>query len=676
MQYPQAKLDKECIKIHNLTKCDEYYWMQNKQDPKVREYISQENQYVTDKMKDTEQLQKQLYQEMRARLKETDESVKTKYKNSEYFTRALAGKEYTALFRVDPQGQETCLLDGNIEAMNKDFWDLGEVQISASEKFIAYSTDETGDENYTLHIKDNKTNQYLAQIANVAASGLVFEANEKAILYVRADTLHRPYQVCRYWFDSKKEEVIFQELDEKFFLSISLSRDEKTVYIHVESKLSSELQWRTYQEIDSNFQVCIPRTHNHIYEAVRYQDYWMIRSNREQQENFAIYQLDQGTDFWSKAELILVESPDWQLDAIEEFQDFILVLKTGQATNAMDILWHSDRRVESLDLFSQGCQIGYATMYQYDSHLIRLSYSDPIQPQQIWEINVATKHRTLLKEYQVQGEYDPNDYQTERRWYESQDGVKIPATLIYHKNTKLQDAPVYLAGYGAYGIPFLPTFSQTNLSLLHRGVIVAIAHIRGGGDLGKYWHIDGRLGSKIHTFEDFIAVAEGMCKEGLTQPAKLIGYGGSAGGLLIGAVMNMRPNLFGGMIADVPFVDTLNTMLNAELPLTVTEYEEWGNPNQKESYEYISAYAPYENIIHDTYPKTLAIAGLNDPRVMYWEPLKWIARLRAKVTNPQDMMCYIYESGHSGVTGRYASLKETAFRFAFVLKVFGLHQHP
>lgn len=672
MKYPISNKRDTTLEIHGIVRQDEYRWLQDKTDPEVLAHIENENEYVKDWMSDTEELQETLYQEIRGHVVEEDESVRTRYKKHEYFTRTFEGKEYVAYYRVDDEGNEECLLDGNVEAEGKEYWAMRNFTISPSEKLLAYATDVKGEELYTPHVKNLETGEVKVISEKVSNTGIVFESDDSAVYFVRPDKTYRPYQVCRYDLATEEVEVIFEESDGRFFVSVDVSKDEKTVYISSDSELTSHKLWRAYEDVEAEFVPVMDRVHEHSYDVVRYDDFWIFLSDRGDAKNFQVLKLGNGKDFWSEATVLVPESKEYHLDGVDEFKDFIVIYKTGNARNEIDILDLETGNIAPVRFDTEAHEISPEEMNDFEGNTFRFSYENPKQPVQIWEMDRLTGDKKLLKEQIIKGGFNPEDYVLEQRWYESTGGVKVPATVMYHKDTKLEDAPVYLYGYGSYGLSYLPAFSQSKVSLIDRGIVHVHAHIRGGGDLGKYWYLNGKFLKKKHTFEDFIAVAEGLCDEGVTSPEKLVIHGGSAGGMLIGAVMNMRPDLFAGAIADVPFVDVINTMLDETLPLTINEYEEWGNPNEKEYYEYMASYSPYDNIQSGVkYPVTLAIAGLNDPRVMYWEPAKWTARLRDRITNPQDVLCKIYTSGHSGTTGRFAYLREIAFRYAFVLKVLG-----
>lgn len=666
MTYPQPRKEPTSLTLHGKTRTDEYRWMHDKDDPEVQSVIQEEKAYTQAFMKDTQDLQEELYQEIRGRMREEDETVPRWYRNYAYFERTHQGCDYASHWRIDEAGEEECLLDGNTEAQGYDYWDLGEFEVSPSEKLFAYAVDYTGDEYFTLYIKEIESNTLIATISDIADAGVVFTYQEDGVYFVRANQMHRPYQVWRHDFTTGEETLVYQNDDEHFFVGIGLSKSETTIFIQAQSKNTTDILYRAYAEEDKNFARKIPFTEGHEYQIFPYESFWIIVSNWGEKHNKQVYRLARGEDF-SQAEVILPET-EFHIDGIDPSQEFFVVYRTGQVRSECGVFSLTNNSWYSLSFRYPVYSVSSGGGNLFESSTFRYIYQHPFQPPQLWEYDVCTRRSKLLKEKTPKGGFDASPYSLSQKFYTAQDGTQIPVTCMYREELTFP-APTYMFGYGAYGIADIPGFSQSKLSLLDRGVVIAIAHVRGGGELGEYWHHEGRLEKKNNTFTDFIAVTEGLISDGVSEPKQLVAHSGSAGGMLLGYVMNERPELYAGILADVPFVDVLNTMCDEELPLTVTEYEEWGNPQQEEMYNEIASYSPYDNVKSQRYPITLALTGLNDPRVMYWEPFKWISRLRDQADNPEDIMLHIYDNGHLGASGRFAYLRELVFHYAFILKV-------
>ncbi|WP_339070850.1 S9 family peptidase [Pseudomonas idahonensis] len=670
---------------HKAEGVDPYAWLQERDTDAVLDYLNAENSYQEARLAHQAPLRETLFQEIKGRILETDLSLPSPWGPYLYYTRTTAGDEYARHYRcprpaddsltVD-ESREQLLLDPNALA-NGGFFSLGAFSISPDHQRLAYSLDTTGEEIYTLFIKE-LSNGKVSELSFDNCDGSMTWANDSLTLFFgELDDTHRPHKLFRYRLDGTAAEEVFHEPDGRFFLHCYRSSSERQLLLSLGSKTTGETWALDAAQPQLPFTCLAPRVEGHEYDVdhgqLDSQWTWFIRSNREG-INFALYQAaDEG---------VIPEESDWQLLVPHNPEVMLdgVTLNAGAMTLSLRegglpiIEVHpQDLPVYRVQLPDAAYSLHVQNSLEFSSDRIRLRYEALNRPAQVRQLQLADGQQQVLKETPVLGPFDADAYVSQRLWATAADGTQVPISLVVKRECLGQPTPLYLYGYGAYGESLDPWFSHARLSLLDRGVAFAIAHVRGGGELGEAWYRAGKQEHKQNTFSDFIACAEHLIAQGLTSAQQLAISGGSAGGLLIGAVLNQRPELFRAAIAEVPFVDVLNTMLDPDLPLTVTEYDEWGNPEEPEVYERIKAYAPYENVRAQAYPATLVIAGYNDSRVQYWEAAKWVAKLRATKTDDNLLLLKTeLGAGHGGMSGRYQGLRDVALEYAFILNILGL----
>lgn len=670
---------------HKAEGADPYAWLQERDTDAVLDYLNAENSYQEARLAHQAPLRETLFQEIKGRILETDLSLPSPWGPYLYYTRTTAGDEYARHYRcprpaddsltVD-ESREQLLLDPNALA-NGGFFSLGAFSISPDHQRLAYSLDTTGEEIYTLFIKE-LSNGKVSELSFDNCDGSMTWANDSLTLFFgELDDTHRPHKLFRYRLDGTAAEEVFHEPDGRFFLHCYRSSSERQLLLSLGSKTTGETWALDAAQPQLPFTCLAPRVEGHEYDVdhgqLDGQWTWFIRSNREG-INFALYQAaDEG---------VIPEESDWQLLVPHNPEVMLdgVTLNAGAMTLSLRegglpiIEVHpQDLPVYRVQLPDAAYSLHVQNSLEFSSDRIRLRYEALNRPAQVRQLQLADGQQQVLKETPVLGPFDADAYVSQRLWATAADGTQVPISLVVKRECLGQPTPLYLYGYGAYGESLDPWFSHARLSLLDRGVAFAIAHVRGGGELGEAWYRAGKQEHKQNTFSDFIACAEHLIAQGLTSAQQLAISGGSAGGLLIGAVLNQRPELFRAAIAEVPFVDVLNTMLDPDLPLTVTEYDEWGNPEEPEVYERIKAYAPYENVRAQAYPSTLVIAGYNDSRVQYWEAAKWVAKLRATKTDDNLLLLKTeLGAGHGGMSGRYQGLRDVALEYAFILNILGL----
>ncbi|POA31345.1 MULTISPECIES: S9 family peptidase [unclassified Pseudomonas] len=670
---------------HKADGDDPYAWLQERDSAQVLDYLKAENSYQEAQLADQAELRETLFNEIKSRILETDLSLPSPWGPYLYYTRTVAGDEYARHYRcprpaddsllVD-ESQEQLLLDPNVLA-NGGFFSLGAFSISPDHQRLAYSLDTSGEEIYTLFVKE-LSNGKVSELAFDNCDGSMTWANDSLTLFFgELDDTHRPHKLFRYRLDGTAAEEVFFEPDGRFFLHCYRSSSERQLLLSLGSKTTSEVWVLDASQPQQAFTCLAPRVEDHEYDVdhgkLDDQWTWLIRSNRDG-INFALYQAaDTG---------VAPTESDWQ--NLIPHSDTVML--DGMSLNASAMtLSLREGGLPIIEVHPQGLpayrvqlpdaaySLHVQNSLEFASDKIRLRYEALNRPAQIRQLTLASGEQKVLKETQVLGPFDADAYVSQRLWATAPDGTQVPISLVVKREMLGKPTPLYLYGYGAYGESLDPWFSHARLSLLDRGMAFAIAHVRGGGELGEAWYRAGKQEHKQNTFNDFIACAEHLIANGFTTSKQLAISGGSAGGLLIGAVLNQRPELFAAAIAEVPFVDVLNTMLDPDLPLTVTEYDEWGNPEEPAVYDRIRAYAPYENVGAHIYPATLVIAGYNDSRVQYWEAAKWVAKLRAtKSDNNLLLLKTELGAGHGGMSGRYQGLRDVALEYAFVFKVLGI----
>lgn len=670
---------------HGDVRIDDYYWLREKENPEVIAYLEAENAYTKAKMSHTEALQATLYKEMLGRIKETDLSAPHRKGEYWYYTRTEEGKAYTIYCRRKGSldGPEEILLDGNALAEGQKYFAVGVYDVSDDHTMLAYSVDTTGGERYTLRFKDLRTGALSPESIPDTYYSSAWAADNRTFFYVTQDDASRPHRLWRHTLgaDPKTDTLVHEEKDEMFFLSVGKTRSERFILCELGSMKTTEVRFLEATNPLGAFRPVAERRQDVEYSVDHHGEKFFIAAN-DKAVNFKLMEApveSPGVANWKE---VIPHRDDVTIEGIDCFKGHLVVYERqgGNPTiRAFKLTGASEPTAPHAVAFPESAyDVSPGTNEEFDTTLLRFNYTSLVTPRSVFDYDMNTKERTLIKEQPVLGGYDRSKYSTERIWATAKDGKKVPVSLVYRKGLKLDGAaPCLLYAYGSYGSSSDPVFSSNNLSLLDRGFVYAIAHIRGGSEMGRTWYEDGRLRNKMNTFTDFISAAETLIRSKYTSPDRLAIYGGSAGGLLMGAVANMRPDLFKVVVAAVPFVDVMNTMLDPTIPLTVTEWEQWGDPNKPDDYKYMKQYSPYDNVERKRYPHILILTGLNDPRVAYWEPAKWTARLRAMKTDDNLLLLRTnMGAGHGGASGRYERLKELAIQQAFILDRIGVGGAP
>jgi oligopeptidase B len=673
---PIAAIIPKADTLHGDIRVDNYYWLRDRANPEVKKYLGAENAYTEAMMKPTVALQETLYNEMVGRIKETDEEPPYREGSYFYYTRTEKGKQYPIYCRKkgSVDAQEEIYFDQNEMSKSSHFYRLWQVQVSPDGNLLAYSVDTSGAENYILHVKNLVDGTILNdQVENTQS--LTWATDNKTIFYTMEDSAKRPYRVYRHTVGSvaSDDHLVFEEKDALYTVSIDRTGSDKYVLLGSSAFNANEWRYVLAAQPADEFKIIIPRRPEHEYTVDHWGEYFYINTNKDA-KTFRIVRAPVSNPGEKNWEEVIPYRKEVTIEGMNFFANFSIVYEREKGLQKMRVTDMKANTVHYIE-FPDPVYTAFANVNRvYDTNIFRFSYQSLTRPSSIFDYNLDTKEKKLIKQQEVVGGYDPSQYQSERIFAKAEDGMDIPISLVYKKGVKLDgSAPLHLYGYGAYGSSSQPTFSSSRLSYLNRGLIFAIAHVRGGGDMGREWYDDGKLMRKKNTFTDFIACAEHLIKQKYTSKEKLTISGGSAGGLLMGAVTTMRPDLFKAVIAAVPFVDALNTMLDPTLMYTEQEYLEWGNPHEKMYYDYMKSYDPYSNVKAISYPNILVRVGFNDPRVNYWEGSKWVARLRAMKKDTNTILLKInMGQGHMGSTGRYERLKEAALDYAYILTQSGI----
>ncbi len=674
---PEAGVRPRVDRIHADIRVDEYAWLRDRDDPAVLAYLEAENRYTEAVMRPSEELQDRLFEEMRARIKETDLSVPEPLDDWLYYSRTEAGAQYPIYCRrrAAEGSAEEVVLDLNPLAEGQSYFRLGAYEVSPDHRLLAWSSDTCGAESFTLRIKDLATGKELGEpVGNLSAS--VVWANDSATLfYVGLDAARRPCRLYRHRLgdDWRQDAQVYFEADEAFFLEVDRTRSGAYLLMELTSHSTSEVRFTGADRPEEPFRVVVPRRHGIEYGVSHHGDRFFITTNDEA-PNFRLVSApvsDTSKASWTP---VLPYRPAVKVDGTDAFANHLVIYEREAGLRQVRIRNLATGDDHLIPFPEPVYSIRQHDNLEFDTTLLRFTYTSMVTPSAVVDYDMRARSWTVRKQTEVLGGYDPSLYRSERLFATAPDGIRVPVSLVYKLPLERNaPRPLWLTGYGAYGISFDPSFSSNSLTLLDRGFVVAIAHVRGGEEMGRDWYHDGKLLAKRNSFTDFIAAAEHLVSGGYTAPDRLVINGGSAGGLLMGAVTNLRPDLFAAVVAEVPFVDVVNTMLDASLPLTVIEYDEWGNPNEPEAYACIRSYSPYDNVECRDYPHMLVTAGLHDPRVAYWEPAKWVARLRARKTDGHRLLLRTnMAAGHGGASGRWDFLREVAFKYAFVLDVLGV----
>ena len=673
---------------HGIKRVDDYAWlragnwrevMQDPQllDKEIRSYLEAENSYCAGQMADTKTLQEELFAEMKGRIKQDDSSVPAPDGPYAYASKYVTGAQHPMLVRCNRDGtNETVMLDGNVEAKGKAFFQLGGAAHSPDHAMLAWSSDDRGSEYYTLRIRDIATARDLADTIEETGGGCVWSADSRYVFYVRLDENHRPSRLFRHEVGSDPESdvLVFEEKDPGFFMGVGTTRSDNYIVIDCHDHETSECWLIDQNDVTGEPRLVAARKAGVEYSIDEAHGTLYILTNADGAEDFKIVTAPVETpsrENWR--DMIPHERGTLILSHTCYARHMVRLERTGGLPRIV-VSRLDDSSEHEISFDEEAYSLGLSGGYEFDTDILRFTYSSMTTPSRVYDYDVTTRKRVLRKEQEVPSGHDPDDYVTRRIMAPAHDGELVPVTLLYKKTTPLDGtAPAWLYGYGAYGIAIPAAFSTARLSLVDRGFVYAIAHVRGGKEKGYHWYVDGKRDKKTNTFKDFISAGEYLAAQNFTARGHIVAEGGSAGGMLMGAVASMAPDLFGAIVAEVPFVDVLNTMLDDTLPLTPPEWPEWGNPVQsKKDYETIAAYSPYDNVTAKDYPPILALAGLTDPRVTYWEPAKWVARLRALKTDDNLLLLKTQmEAGHAGMPGRFEALKDVALIYAFGLKQTG-----
>ncbi|MCP3962863.1 MAG: S9 family peptidase [bacterium] len=670
---PVARRDPRTSEIHGETLVDPYHWLRERDDPEVQAYLEAENAYTASEMRRTEALQQELYRELVGRMREDDVTVPIRVDEYLYYSRTEKGQQYPIRCRKHGSSSavEEVLLDLNALSTGKDYLALGAFAVSPDHRLLAYSLNDDGSESFTLRVLDLERREHIGEAIESTSPSVAWAADSQTFFYVVRDSTRRPYKAYRQVAGrpAAEGELVFHEPDERFFVSLFKTRSREFLGLSVESNSTTEIHVLDAERPAGGFRLLIERRQGVELQIDHHGDSFYVLTNLDA-VNFKLMRMPvEGGDprHWRE---ILGHRDDVQLVTVDCFSGQLAVQVRSRGLRNVWILDLETEERHEIAFDESVYTVAIGDNPELETGNLRLVYSSPVTPRSVIRYDMATRRSELLKRTEVLGGYDSARFVARRIHARAADGTRVPISLLHAREIELDGShPCLLTAYGSYGFSNEPRFVPSRVSLLERGFVIAIAHVRGGGELGRPWYEDGKLLRKKNTFADFIAAAERLVEAGYTSSARLAIRGGSAGGLLIGAVLNQRPELFAAAIADVPFVDLMNTMLDPTIPLTVIEFEEWGDPRDPEYFHYMRDYSPYDNVSASRYPHLLINAGLNDPRVQYWEPAKWAARLRALKKGQGRLLLRVrMGSGHSGASGRYDSLREEAFRQAFLLE--------
>lgn len=668
------------ITTHGDTRIDNYYWMRDmeRKDPEILAHLEAENAYTKSQLAHTEALQEQLFEELKGRIKEDDASVPFFYDGYHYYNRFEKGMEYPIYCRKQGSldAKEEVILNVNELAEGHSYYSVGGNAISTNNNLLAFGEDTLSRRIYTLRFKDLSTGAFLEDRIEGTTGGVTWANDNKTVFYTTKDPVTlRAYKIYKHVLGTPQSEDIevYHETDETFNVGVGKSKSKEWIYIHSGATVSDEYRILRADDPSGEWKVFQARERDLEYAISHYDGHFYILTNKDSAVNFKLMKTAEQLTEQSHWEEVVPHRDDVLLEGIDVFESFIVLSEKSDAQSKLRVMHWDGSDDHYIAFEEEAYDVASSTNPQFDTEQLRFTYTSMTTPPSVFEYNMSTKERVLLKEKEVLGGFDKNDYVAERIWVTARDGKQVPMSLVRHKDTKpSKDTPLLLYGYGSYGITIDPGFSPSRLSLLNRGFIFCIAHIRGSQMLGRPWYEDGKMLRKLNTFTDFIDCAEHLVETQYTSPEHLYTMGGSAGGLLMGAVVNMRPELWNGVIAAVPFVDVVTTMLDESIPLTTGEFDEWGNPKNEEYYTYIKSYSPYDNVQEMDYPNILVTTGLHDSQVQYWEPAKWVALLREKKTDSNKLLFHInMEFGHSGASGRFEAYKEIALEYAFLLDLEG-----
>lgn len=675
--------------IHGHTRVDNYYWLKERENPEVIDYLKAENAYLEAMMKHTEPLQDQLFKEITGRIKQDDMSVPVKHHGYWYYTRFEEGMEYPLYCRkpakagdnpaiisnevAHSSADEQVLLDGYEMSKGYAFFDVGGYSISPDNRLIAYSIDTVSRRQYQIFFKEIASGKMFSEVIQNTSGNMVWANDNKTVFYSVKDESLRSCRIMRHEIgtDPKDDVEVYYEDDATFYAFVSKTKSEKYIVIILESTLTSEIRFIDADRPKDEFRVFNPRQHDLLYGVGHYGDYFYILTNADVARNYKIMRTPVGATEKANWEEVIAHREDVLIEDYDIFNDFLVIEERCQGLVNLRVMSWDGKTDYYINFGEPAYTVETSANPEFDTHQLRYIYTSMTTPATVYQYDMVEKKAELLKRQEVVGGFNPSDYVTERLMAPAKDGVMVPISLVYRKGlVKNGENPLVLYGYGSYGNSMDAYFSISRLSLLDRGFVWAITHVRGGEEMGRWWYEDGKLLKKKNTFTDFIACGEYLIKEGFTNSRKMFAMGGSAGGLLVGAVANMAPELFRGIVAQVPFVDVVTTMLDDSIPLTTGEYDEWGNPNEKEYYDYILSYSPYDNVEAKDYPAMFVSTGLHDSQVQYWEPAKWVAKLRELKTDDNPLYLKTdMDYGHGGASGRFEPFHEVAMEYAFILDI-------
>lgn len=672
MTPPKAEKRPQTLSIHGDDRVDNYYWLRDddRADPQVLAYLTAENEFTEQAMQPQRALRETLYGEMVARIAQQDHSVPYVKHGYRYQTRYEPGNEYAIYLRQPAARQEnwSTLIDGNERAKDSEFYTLGGLDISPDNQLMVVAEDFLSRRQYDIRIKKLDDETWTDDLLKNTSGSSEWANDSQTLYYVRK---HKktllPYQVYRHVVgtDPKTDKLVYEEKDDTFYVGLDKTTSEKYILIHLDSTTTSEILLLDADDPQAKPQVFLSRRKDHEYALDHYLGHFYIRSNKDG-KNFGLYKSEDGVE--ANWQTLIAPRIEVMLEGFSLFRDWLVVEERHQGlTQLRQIHWKSGEE-KSLAFDDPTYTTWLAYNPEPDTSLLRYGYSSMTMPSSLFELDLDTHERTLLKQQEVK-DFDADNYRSERVWVTARDGVKVPVSLVYRRELfKPNENPLLVYGYGSYGSSMDPAFSGSRLSLLDRGFVFALAHIRGGAELGQQWYDDGKLFNKLNTFHDFIDVTKELVAEGYGDAGQVYAMGGSAGGLLMGAIINQAPELYHGIVAQVPFVDVVTTMLDESIPLTTGEYDEWGNPNDKASYDYMLQYSPYDQVRAQAYPHMLVTTGLHDSQVQYWEPAKWVAKLRELKTDDNQLLMHTdMDSGHGGKSGRFKAYEDIALEYAFVL---------
>jgi len=668
------------LEKHGHTRVDDYYWLRQRESAEVISYLNIENERAAKEMAHTRDFEERLFEEIKGRFKQTDMSVPYKRDDYYYYTRYEQGKEYPiyARKRDSLDRPEEIMLDVNALAEGHEFFSVGGTAVSSGQDILAYAVDIEGRRIHTVHLKNLSTGEILPDVLPTVTENLAWANDNKTLFYGKQDeTTLRQFQIYRHVVgtDPAMDQLVYQEDDETFVAYIFKTKSKKFLMIVSAQTISQEYRYLDADDPHGEFKIFLPREREHEYHIEHFHDRFIIRTN-DHAKNFRLLSTPMEKPERKHWQEIIPHRDDVYLGDFELFKDYLVLEERTRGLTQIRIVPWSGGEDHYLQFDEPAYRASLGANLEFDTVTLRFEYTSMKTPQSIYDYNMATRQKALLKREEILGGFDPDHYMTERLFARAKDGTEIPISILYRKGMERDGrSSLLLYGYGSYGLSIDAAFASPRLTLVDRGFIFAIAHIRGGQEMGRQWYEDGKLLKKKNTFEDFIACAEFLIREQFTSTEKLFAMGRSAGGLLVGAISNMRPDLFKGIVAEVPFVDVMTTMLDASIPLTTGEYDEWGDPNQKEYYEYMLSYSPYDNVERKAYPAMLITGGLHDSQVQYWEPAKWAAKLRELKTDDNRLLLKTnMEAGHGGASGRFRRHHETAFSYVFLLALAGIRE--